>query len=313
VELTIKSLDATRMHDPDTASWYHLVERAFAATLSDDTRLAPLNEADRCTTANVRLTLAHALEAEAVSASPVVTQWLQEHWPSEKRGFPAVRECTAKQAEIISASIATYREQRLWLQKADAIRDPALRRHLEEGTKQYRALVDCRSMVLDYVAHKDRGRVKNKSALRGMTKGYEVTVAAMKVGLRALEAGDKKAHGSCMKICRDVSVITAEHSPSLHLSMVLDKAERDVIDRAVEQLLKCAQHSLLFIVAELDGNHRLASVWSLAATIRELALDRSVGNNISAVLKPGQEKILQRADALAKQAREESKPQEGRN
>jgi hypothetical protein len=303
-ELYMRALAARSELNSTEDLWCTLLGDSFASLLPDDDVRTGVSEAASATTVQVRRQLALALETEAARMSSTIAEWLQVSWPQERRGFPLPRSGRGKHTDAISSIVAAYRECHVWTERAGASVDSALRRQLQDGAQQYASLGDARATALEFSVGGDGDRVRKDITLPAMVQGLEMTVEAMSVSLRALEAGNKSVHALCMKVCRDLRVITSEESHELY-DAGCESAFRATL--TVEQIMKCADHLLQCATAEIENKHYVAGIWRSAARVRESTLDRSKPLRRMLTMEYG--KIVARADALAHEARGHSRAQ----
>jgi hypothetical protein len=291
--------------------WLEWLASAYASALPDGRFLKELTKGVRARVVQFRLQLARALEAEVTAAADgKVAEWLQLQWPQKKRGFAVatVRGAKAQDPDFVVAEvIAAYQCVVRWKQlAAEAEADTPRQKHLKDGSVLWAALADHRMMWAEHCEHgklePQTGSSFGKKALAARGEGLEMAVKLMDAGLRALQAGDTKAHTKCMQVCKDLTSLTSPADLSgggKHWSQYRaeDKA------RAVGQILQYAEHTLRAITAGLEGKASLAVAWNLAASVRDQALTRYEGNVLSYSLQYGATDILKRADELAEKAR----------
>jgi phage tail tube protein FII len=192
------------------------------------------------------------------------------------------------------------------LQAAQAEAGTPLWKHLEDGFKRWAALADHRMKWAEHCEHgKVEGQTGNffaKKALEARGKGREMAVKLMDAGLRALQAGDVKAHETCMQVCKDLGPLTTQDG-YVYEGKKRDQYDTDTKESATIQILQYADHSLRAITAGLDGKAALAAAWQAAASARDKALTRYAWEGLYYHLRYDAEDILQRADALAEKAR----------
>jgi hypothetical protein len=266
--------------------------------MPDDALLKSLAEPTRSETINLRLCLARALEEEVKRGDAEAALWLQETWQPERRGFPqATATCSAHQTEAITCIVASIREAQRWKHQARDCADSAMRSYLESGAEVFVTLAETKRKAIEHGQHGTYelcGYYDKRSgaALLAMVEGLERTVKGMQLGLLALQARKKQAHATCNALCKNLTVITNDASVG-----------RSCAEKALQQVLLCADHTLNAVTAELEGHADRARAWRAAVQARESALDRQQLYNVAATLKLGQERTLHHADALAEQAR----------
>jgi hypothetical protein len=294
-DLHVWSLNAHRTGNAGTSLWYVLIASAFAlqhhinAPAHGDTRLA----------------LALALEAELADIDPEASDLLKRQWPLERRGLPAIIAPRLQTSAALSDVVATYRCALRWTRWAAEERDPALRKHLEQGSGRWVELGQGRQQLAEYRAQRDLGGVVSKSqemSLDARIAGREKATEAVETGLQALRVGKQNTYDLCRKVCSDLEVITNCHC-LVYRAVEGDRAAMQCTERNVTDLLTCADHYLRAAAADLAGCSSIASTWRSAAQLRDGSMNRkSVYGDLRYMPKDNASKDFQRADALAEKA-----------
>jgi hypothetical protein len=257
------------------------------------------------THAGTQLLLAQALEAKLADIDPEVSDWMCRQWPHERRwailGCPHTEGLLPAVAEVV----ATYRCALQWKRWAAAETDSALQTQLTEGGECWTALGECQLQLLEYHAQKEQQggivSVGTEKFLEARVLGQEKAVEAAEMGLRALRSGKQHAHFLCRKVTADLGVLTTSKW-LVYQTFHADAIALQCAERAVKEILTCADHYLRAVAAEVAGRRVLASTWRSAAQLRDRAIDRRGIIDFKQMLKHSAHEDLQRADALAEKA-----------
>jgi hypothetical protein len=310
-DLKIQSLHASWKSQGVEALWYELLADAMESAAGLGETSSRQNETVSPAVTSLRQSLVAAIEAELRSASDRAPQWLQTHWPPDRRGQEAPGASTAKHTKAISGLIADYRTAAQWKQRAQDTADPRAREHLGELCKRWLALADYR---VQWAVYCEENRQEGDSSgtdnfegayLKSLGQSREMAVKAIDLALRSLQAGNEAAYSFCMTACADLKVLTSQSPKSNVYHGYFGKcADFKKAKIVVDIMLTCADHLLKAAEAKLNGRHVVASAWRTAAQTRETALARGSGDDdASKMLRSDWQKILQRADTQAQQAR----------
>jgi hypothetical protein len=307
-DLIIKKLEAHLMSRGVDALWFEIL----ASTEGSAPHLCKISgfqlEPDSSAITALRQGLADAIELELSAASADAAQWLQTQWPRERRGHPVLLPCTAKQTKAICSIMEAVQTAVHWKQRAlQEAADKHVCEHLNELCERWCALGEYRRVFAIFSAEQRRSADASETrdlehALQSLGKSRETAIRAMDLALRALQAGNAAAHSLCTTVCADLKVLTSQtRTTNVYRGYYGRCSDFKRAKLAVDTVLTCADHILRCAEAVLNGRRDVADAWRTAAQTRGTALDRRC--EVSEMLRYGFEKVLQRADAQAAQAR----------
>jgi hypothetical protein len=269
-------------------------------------------EPDSSAITALRQGLADAIESEITVASADAAQWLQTHWPQERRGRPALGPCTTSQTTAVNSVMDAYRAAVHWKQRAlQEATDWRARELLNELCERWCALGEYRRMWAVFCEECPGSADANETrdlehALKSLGQSRETAVRAIELALRAVQTGNGRAHSLCTTVCADLKILTSQaRTNNVYRGYYGSYSDFKRTKLAVETMLTCADHHLRSAEAELNGRRDVAEAWRTAAQTRETSLDRNYREDqMSKMLRSGYDDVLQRADAQAAQARQ---------
>jgi hypothetical protein len=253
------------------------------------------------------LYLSGALEEALLHASPELRQQMADVWPPQRRLWLAV-----------AASDPT------WAQHASKTVDMTLR--TLHWLTQLHASVDGEDVLIkkisvhlrDTLAHFEEQAVNaalskvdgldgscEVSATNHLVRSDELVLRALELQYQALELGNFGIQTECAQVCELLESVriggSAMLGPSARRPNAPDRRER--AQRGLDAMCRLGEIRLCAVAAELSGRGDIVAKWKEAAEVYGQALSTSAKLSPDQRLRSGWEETLQRAEALAEQAR----------